>query len=196
MSIRNLILTLLLLAAGWPALAADTYQFEMLVFQRNDDPRGEALASAGDEGAQSRPQASDDLAALAAPRASWRLGPEAYTLNRRGYPTLYHLAWRQAPGNRASNWYRFDAAGAEGLVRLRRGRYLHIDIDLVLANGVHVTTQRRMRSNEIHYLDHPRVGILVRADAYQPGSASGSGSEQEATQDEAPGEAEDVNSGT
>jgi hypothetical protein len=173
MSIRPLILSLLLLASAWPALADDVYQVELLLFQGSGDSRGEVLESAWDENAPARPQPVNRLQALAAPPASWRLGPQAYTLERRGHPVLYRLAWRQTPGSRSSErWYSFDAAGVQGLVRLTRGRFLHIDVDLVLADGERVVMRRRMRSDELHYLDHPRVGMLVRADPYEPAGAA------------------------
>ena len=101
-----------------------------------------------------------------------------------------------------------------GTLRLRRGRYLHLDVDLVyrepvweapeaaapaesgvdtLIGGtepempaeqaepataplplepvlreVRMTQSRRMRSGELHYLDHPRFGVLVLVRPYEP----------------------------
>ena len=101
-----------------------------------------------------------------------------------------------------------------GTLRLRRGRYLHLDVDLVyrepvweaseasapaeagidtLIGGtepampaeqaepataplplepvlreVRMTQSRRMRSGELHYLDHPRFGVLVLVTPYEP----------------------------
>jgi hypothetical protein len=70
----------------------------------------------------------------------------------------------------------------DGTVTIVRGRYLHVYTDLVyrtpmtnpgvdpqgphalgpsLAN-IRVQGQRRMRSRELHYLDHPLLGILVQ----------------------------------
>jgi len=35
-------------------------------------------------------------------------------------------------------------------------------------NALHFNTQRRMRSNELHYLDHPRLGLLIQFTPYTP----------------------------
>lgn len=61
-----------------------------------------------------------------------------------------------------------------GLVRIYRERFLHAVVDLryrrdaddrsgLLPTGaVHALRQsRRMRSNELHYLDHPALGVLI-----------------------------------
>lgn len=77
----------------------------------------------------------------------------------------------------------FDALDRDtqlyGTLTLYRGRYLHIDADLryrlrryqaswterELPSGppVYVLDQRRrMRSGELHYLDHPAIGLLVK----------------------------------
>lgn len=56
----------------------------------------------------------------------------------------------------------------EGLVSVTLGRFVHLHILLEyrLADGriALVSEQRRMRSDEPHYLDHPAIGILARAD--------------------------------
>lgn len=71
----------------------------------------------------------------------------------------------------------------DGWVKIVLGRYLHIYTDLVLRKPVpvepgesagaslgqqrrlmevHMRQQRRMRSRELHYLDHPLLGVLVK----------------------------------
>lgn len=64
----------------------------------------------------------------------------------------------------------------DGWVKIVLGRYLHIHTDLVLRMPtpagplgrerrlieVHMRQQRRMRSRELHYLDHPLLGVLVK----------------------------------
>ncbi len=71
----------------------------------------------------------------------------------------------------------------DGVVRLYRSRYLHLEADLlyhrpeattisveVAPEGVappptptlfRMTTSRRMRSRELHYLDHPLFGVIA-----------------------------------
>jgi hypothetical protein len=54
----------------------------------------------------------------------------------------------------------------DGILRVYRLRYLHVDVDLVYhRSGVDTPfrfqTSRRMRSGELHYLDHPLFGLLI-----------------------------------
>ena len=55
----------------------------------------------------------------------------------------------------------------EGLVSVTLGRFVHLRVLLEyrLADGIAlISEQRRMRSDEPHYLDHPAIGILARVD--------------------------------
>ena len=56
----------------------------------------------------------------------------------------------------------------EGLVDVTIGRFVHLHVLLEyrLADGgiALISEQRRMRSDEPHYLDHPAIGILARVD--------------------------------
>jgi hypothetical protein len=66
----------------------------------------------------------------------------------------------------------------EGAIRIGLSRYLHIDLDLLLRNqapasantyaiatspyrSYRMQDHRRMRSGELHYIDHPLMGVLV-----------------------------------
>ncbi len=114
-----------------------------------------------------------------------------------GYRPLLHIAWRQ-PGYTRSGARkvhihtglpnRFRASGeldvslshvVEGTLRLSRARYLHLEADLLhhreipLDTPTDVTTfrlqdSRRMRSKEVHYIDHPLIGLLVLVTPYEP----------------------------
>jgi hypothetical protein len=108
------------------------------------------------------------------------------TLRRsRSYQPLAHFGWTQ-PG-----FARNDAklltinsmvpagSGLVGQVALTRGRYLHLTLDLVYdAPGAAgeptqrfvMRQSRRMRSNERHYLDSPRFGVIA---IVTPSSPSG-----------------------
>ena len=99
------------------------------------------------------------------------------TLRRsRNYQPLAHFGWTQ-PG-----YARNDAklltinslvpagSGIVGQVALTRGRYLHLTLDLVYdapgaagepAQRFVLRQSRRMRSNERHYLDSPRFGVIA-----------------------------------
>lgn len=63
----------------------------------------------------------------------------------------------------------------DGSVALHLGRYLHLDSDLLFTaagdepRAWRLTESRRMRSDELHHLDSPRLGILVRVSKWGPG---------------------------
>ena len=109
--------------------------------------------------------------------AKFKLTAIADTLKRsRNYQPLAHFGWTQ-PG-----YPRGDAkylpinsmvpagSGLQGQVALSRGRYLHLTLDLVYdaPGAAGESTQRfvlrqsrRMRSNERHYMDSPRFGVVA-----------------------------------
>ncbi len=70
-----------------------------------------------------------------------------------------------------------------GYVRLVMSRYLHFEVNLnysrimpddnldgLINNAFPVVAERRMRSREIHYIDHPLVGIIVHTTPYKIGT--------------------------
>jgi hypothetical protein len=73
----------------------------------------------------------------------------------------------------------------DGTIKLIRKRFLHVEADILYrapyiddpANPLtreqwpqafRLTESRRMRSRELHYLDHPMFGILIVATPYEP----------------------------
>ena len=87
----------------------------------------------------------------------------------------------------------------DGSLRLVVSRYLHAELDLLyrdpspdpatrtyrqpgllvpeggerqLPAGFRLETSRRMRSGEIHYIDHPRFGVLVFVNPWEPGEGN------------------------
>jgi hypothetical protein len=109
----------------------------------------------------------------ALPSARFKLTALEDTLRRgRSYQPLAHIGWTQ-PG------YPRDAAqfipisslvpattGLLGQIALSRGRYLHLTLDLVYvpegsAERYVLRQTRRMRSNERHYIDHPKFGVIA-----------------------------------
>lgn len=159
------------LAALQPAAAEDnTFDFEMILFERpGAAPSGPAAAAAeGPDRALARARL-DSLPAVAK-----ALGPVAYTLRQRGMTVHEHQAWRMSPGGISNDtWYWVGDGRLEGLIRVGRGRFLHLDADLLLqpagaAEPARIRLSRRMRSGELHYVDHPQVGILIQAERYRP----------------------------
>lgn len=78
----------------------------------------------------------------------------------------------------------------EGMLRVHRSRYLHLGLDLIyqerlgpedalpespdgeiteiVYQPIRMQQSRRMRSEELHYLDHPRLGIIARITPVEP----------------------------
>ena len=168
---RLLAVVILGLSLVGPVVAdEDLYDFEMLVFERPGGGADEFWPA--DPGEPDRGAGTIRLDSL--PGGPKVLGPEAYTLKKKGLIVHEHITWRQAPPDRnSSRWYTIGSGRLNGLVRVTRGRFLHLETDLVLndANSstpYRIQLRRRMRSGELHYVDHPKLGILIQAERYQP----------------------------
>lgn len=165
----GLLLLLLTMALSRSALA-EPYDFEIVIFER---PGASGELNLKASAAPERSMAETVLGADALPADSRELGPTVYTLKRKGMVVHKHVAWRQVPGNRNSkSWLWVSAGRLQGLVRVTRGRYLHLDTDLVLADSRRaephrIQLSRRFRSDELHYIDHPKIGILIKANRYE-----------------------------
>jgi hypothetical protein len=157
---------LLALAITLPAIASDAYRFEMIVFERPTSATAEQFERTDETYEPRITTARLDSRAV----GERELGNISYTLKRRGARVHEHIAWVQKPGSRNSDtWYRIGNDRLSGAIRVTRGRFLHVDADLLLSDlggdqPIHVQLYRRMRSDELHYIDHPRVGIVIRAD--------------------------------
>ena len=129
-----------------------------------------------------------------APLEEFALSTEVKLINRRSHlRPLKHLSWLQVPAERSSpNPLWITAPGNSeneritGTFGVTLGRYLHFAIDLRYSTAtmgfqpVPITSDsssaipttghirfkqsRRMRSGELHYLDHPKLGVIVRID--------------------------------
>ncbi len=171
--LSSVVLALLVLAAPYAFAEDEPYNFEMLIFERPGYGDGEYWPESPGEPDQSL--AVNDLEGPnALPGGPKALGPVAYTLRQKGMVVHKHLSWRQTPGRRNSDtWHRLDGTRLNGLIRVTRGRFLHLDTDLLLKDQdspeiYRVQLSRRMRSEELHYIDHPKLGIIIRAERYVP----------------------------
>ena len=126
------------------------------------------------------------------PKSQFRLTAQRNALARSApYRPIAHFAWRQAvtdrqrakpvevpAGNRNP-----ERAYVDGLVRVSVERYLHLDLNLRLhlrattteatsleygVPEIRLRQKRRMRSNEQHYFDHPRFGVIALITPYEP----------------------------
>ncbi len=109
------------------------------------------------------------------PAAKMKLTAIEETMRRsRGYQPVAHVGWTQ-PGypRNAAKYIPVSelvpaTSGLQGQIALTRGRYLHLTLDLVLDGAAtgdgsrYVLRQtRRMRSNERHYIDSPKFGVIA-----------------------------------
>ena len=94
----------------------------------------------------------------------------------------HHLSWLQSVPERGkplSIMVPKTEANLAGYVRVTIGRYLHFEADLwttmekkdqtdsPLDNQfMALRESRRMRSNELHYLDHPALGVITKISPY------------------------------
>jgi hypothetical protein len=103
-----------------------------------------------------------------------------------GYRPLVHTGWVQ-PGLPETDAQPFDLKvlgmpNPSGTIRVHLTRFLHVTLDLTyqadaagpvsaandglgeltLAPRYRLTATRNVRSNELHYFDHPAFGVLVR----------------------------------
>lgn len=105
----------------------------------------------------------------------------ATRIRRGGYRIIGHGMWLQPVPDRGTAIPLLLQLGeradgglyeVEGTVSVTRGRYLHIDVQLWKNNlgpligerhsYIELRESRRMRSREVHYLDHPVLGMLVK----------------------------------
>lgn len=107
------------------------------------------------------------------PATKFKLTNVADALKRnRNYQPLAHFGWTQPGFARGEPKYMSidglvpPGAGLSGQIALARGRYLHLTLELALdlpENGGRMVLRqtRRMRSNERHYIDHPKFGVIA-----------------------------------
>lgn len=171
-----------------PAQAGlQSYDVELLIFRNltaKETPESwgveatsatQRMAIPDDEGASEAPAPTAPTANFPAlPAAKMKLTAIEETMRRsRAYQPIAHIGWTQ-PGfaRNAAKYLSVSSlvpgsSGLQGQIALSRGRYLHLTLDLVYdAQGEspqrYVLRQtRRMRSNERHYIDSPKVGVIA-----------------------------------
>ncbi|TJY63051.1 hypothetical protein E4T66_04900 [Sinimarinibacterium sp. CAU 1509] len=186
---RGLLPVALVLALlSGPALAED-YRVDLIVFldSANAGEAGTAPRAVGLNGIS-----LDDAAALASagirvlPESDFALQEQWNRLrNASRFKPMIRLAWiqrdppsAQGPALHLRYGQPLAVVGADGgalypvdgIVRLLMNRYLHLDAELqytaVGSSGNPVSyrldEKRRMRRDEIHHMDSPKLGILAR----------------------------------
>ncbi|MCC5795560.1 MAG: hypothetical protein JJT85_12625 [Chromatiales bacterium] len=142
-------------------------------------------SEAGEAGEDDVPEAARGLLEELLPVTRYPLlGPDSLALRNEwrqlernlDIEPLLHVAWRQPVagprGSRAQNLPMLPGArGLHGELRLYRRQSLHLEVDLRLPAGENIDglppgeyrlrETRILRSGVLHYLDHPRFGILA-----------------------------------
>jgi hypothetical protein len=177
-------------AVAQQAAPVQSYDVELLIFRNlsgRDTPESWGVEAAADSAQQiAIPDDETEPApvpTIAAPTASFPSLPAAKmkltaiedTMRRsRSYQPVAHVGWTQ-PGyaRNAAKYLSVNTlvpatAGLQGQIALTRGRYLHLTLDLVMDGAAtgegsrYVLRQtRRMRSNERHYIDSPKFGVIA-----------------------------------
>ena len=181
--------------AGSPMTLAEVpiYDVEVIIFSnRNSGDGGERwpITIPDDINVQDFVSAGE-ISEL--PESSHQLGNISYSLRQApGYSVLYHSAWRQpaydnrnAIGHPVEAGVRSGGKQLSGQIKLVRERYLHLDVDLLLASATAMTESSYMdgdsgspvyalnekrrikKSGKVHYFDHPRFGMLAIVTPYR-----------------------------
>ncbi len=156
----NLLLLVLLLTSS-QLVAARTYTIEVLIFSNGGRGSGGEVWP-GNPGHPNTSQAGSVRG-----KSSLRMSGIASRLRSRpGFKPILHKAWRQSVSSKKNaKLVRLQSSSTplDGTIQVSVKRYLHVDLDLLLKTGrsYRLKTSRRMRSKEIHYIDHPMMGVLV-----------------------------------
>jgi len=160
------LLGLVTLLGAAPSLAATQYDIEVVVFEY-------IVPSDGGEFWPPNAVVPEPLDSRGYPAAQRRLGGAVARLRQSPeYRVLVHRAWRQ-PGISQSAAKPIllqseDGYNLAGTITVWRQRFLHAQLDVLLrpadgTDAVRVRQRRKMRSKELHYLDHPKLGVLIYA---------------------------------
>lgn len=157
----------------------DYYDIELILFEQADGYSYEKWPTS--PGEPNIALAKDNLSRLsprsivtALPQANNTLGPLVYTLNRKNAKVAAYVNVRlPIPKRGTHEWYWIGKNQLQGLIKITKGRYLHIETDLLLnkpdsSHPYRIQLHRRMRSNELHYIDHPMAGLIALAKRYEP----------------------------
>ena len=209
----------ILMSLSWnhaiEAAAPPIYDVELIVFTNNSSSDGGERWTRPNSDAI-RPSGffpENNFTELAT--AHYTLNSISQALESSGrHNVLFHRAWRQLAydKSRAVAYPVHSIAenrrdSIEGIIKLVRGRFLHLDVNLQLmtsARGTEVMFSdspnsrpafelietRRIKSNVLHYFDHPRLGVIARVTPYISNKASAPEEQQGITETSPENEAE------
>ena len=162
-----------------PARAASaekesTYEVEIVVFEnRLPELIGDEMLARDTE---SRVKKLEDAVTPEAAVSKSYLHPTISSLLEQDghFRVLAHQHWQQTiDAKTVAKPVRVMAANPaelEGTIRFFMSRHLHLDVNLLFRDAAagsgnivyRLSEQRKLKSQETHYFDHPRLGVLVR----------------------------------
>jgi hypothetical protein len=165
---RRLLLSSLLALCATNALpqapAPSLYAVEIIVFRNG----GEAGALPDNAPAAAAP-AEDAVEVTLAPTGKLNSAAAKLRARTSGFRVLAHVAWTQAP----TGWKSRKGVSAtqlglasdiSGKVSFERDQYLHLGVDLTVEDGgrrYRINEMKQVKIDQIHYFDHPSVGVLA-----------------------------------
>ncbi len=172
MKLRNLVALLILGLLSVSSHAGEKlYKIELVIFAQ-DMPNTEVFDQTESRIAWPR-NLLNQSAYQQVDSANMRLHGSYDQLARgQNYKALMHLAWMQSVrANRLSSAVQISNAEGtiNGFFRLQRGNLIQMIVDIEYSPDTYgdgliyrLHEKRRFKLNEIHYLDHPKFGILAR----------------------------------
>ena len=170
-------------ARAAPAEKESTYEIEVVVFEnRQPDLIGDELLMR--DAVQAKIRGLEDAITPDKAENSPTLSPAITSLLEQDgrYRVLTHLHWVQTvdaksvakPVRVASVKPEDKPEELEGSIRFYMSRHLHLDVNLLFRETLTVagsgprtevyrlSEQRKLKSQETHYFDHPKFGVLAR----------------------------------
>lgn len=109
------------------------------------------------------------------PRSMFMLNREANLIARKeNYQVLYHHGWLQKAGSSKKVILKSSGGDDQGIapnfsgtIKVRKGYYYIADINIALTQAdnlntpIVIKTRRKLKSKELHYIDHPKLGLLI-----------------------------------
>ena len=159
--------------------ASTSYEVEVIVFENRDQSLNGGELWTRDRVKPIGVDLSQAVTVADAPVDS-ALSAAAQRMKEDGrYRILLHKRWVQNPEAKStSQMVRLDdGVELDGFLRFYLSRFLHVEVDLALTKPTsgglfsndadinqlyRLTQQRRVKSQEINYFDHPLFGALVR----------------------------------
>lgn len=160
-----------------PAEKESSYEIEVVVFEnRSPDLIGDELLT---KDTDTKIRNLEGAVTPEAAESEPYLYPAITSLLEKDghYRVLAHQHWQQTiDAKTVAKPVRVTAtnpAELEGTIRFFMSRHLHLDVNLLFREAVaggeqrgnvvyRLSEQRKLKSQETHYFDHPKLGVLVR----------------------------------